>query len=249
LQGRDAGWFVFDTGAGSTAVDTRVVEKLGLSPIGNLSIGGVGGVVDGTIFRAGSLTIGPVTLDQPVLVGSDFSEISELLGVRIGGIVGYDVFSRTVVVFDRPRGSIRLRDPATFDRPGIDWQRVSLYNRVANVHAVVEGHEGVFTLDTGAGGSLVLHVPAVRRLGLLEGRATNKTTVHGVGGALPALQGTTEWFELAGHRMTHIRTKFATQPKGAFGDPYTLGNIGGGILDRFTLVLDFSNRRIAFFEK
>ena len=60
-----------------------------------------------------------------------------------------------------------------------------------------------------------------------------------------ARQGVLKWFEVGGHRSEDVPATFATQAKGAFATPYTLGNIGGGLLP-FKLVMDDQHERIAY---
>jgi len=60
------------------------------------------------------------------------------------------------------------------------------------------------------------------------------------------LTGALESFELGGHDFGRIPAQFAIEDKGAFGDPYTLGNIGGKLIEPFLLVLDYPHERIGF---
>jgi hypothetical protein len=127
------------------------------------------------------------------------------------------------------------------------WNKLAVDGRVACVEGSFEGHSGFFHLDTGAGASTVtMHVPAVERLKLLEGRETTPTASGGVGGMVTAKQGTLEWFEIGGHRMEKVSAVFATKGHGAFANPYTLGNIGGGLVRPFVLVFDYQRGRIAY---
>jgi hypothetical protein len=108
------------------------------------------------------------------------------------------------------------------------------------------GRDGYFRLDTGANGTLAFHAPAVRELGLLEGRKVVPGFGGGVGGHAESRDGKLEWFELAGHRFEGPTVSFSLAELGAFADRYTLGNIGQEFLGPFRIVLDYPGDRIAF---
>jgi hypothetical protein len=94
--------------------------------------------------------------------------------------------------------------------------------------------------------SVAMHEPAVRELGLLEGRETTDSKSGGVGGFVKVKRGVLAWFELGGVRTEAVRAEFALEAKGALADPYSLGNIGGVLLKPFVLVTDYGGGRIAF---
>lgn len=84
---------------------------------------------------------------------------------------------------------------------------------------------------------------------LLEGRATHASTAGGVGGTVATLTGTLRSFHMAGHDFGPFQAEFMTSAVGAFDDPYVMGNIGGGVLKPFRMVLDYPNRRIALIKR
>ncbi len=232
-------------------LSTPVAQEAGLEPFGSVPARGVGGTTDAHFYRAPSLSLGPVTIDDPIFVGIDLAFLDQYMGVRVAGVLGYEFLARTVVEFDITGAAIALHDPDTYDERNHaqprDWRDLILYNRHPCVPASFEGHEGVFNLDTGAAQSHVtFHALATEKLSLLDGRDTTHAQLGGVGGSVPARAGTLEWFELGGHRADNVPASFATRRIGAFADPYLTGTIGGKLLAPFVLVLDYSHERIAF---
>lgn len=61
--------------------------------------------------RCNALTIGPVSLPAVLLVELDLASISTALGVRVAGILGFDLFAQTVIRLRhcRPRIGARCR--------------------------------------------------------------------------------------------------------------------------------------------
>jgi hypothetical protein len=217
---------------------------------GKIPAVGVGGPKMSTLARPASLTLGPVTLDKPLMVVMDLSFLDVFMGEQIAGLIGYGMLHRTVAEIDMQAPSIALFDPAAYDGSKVAWSRLVIDARVACVEGEFEGHKGWFHLDTGAGASTVqLHAPAVERLKLLEGRTTLPIAQGGVGGLALAREGVLKDFRIGGHRSEDVPATFATQAKGAFANPYTLGNVGGGLVRPFKLVMDYQHGRIAFVER
>lgn len=247
VGGRDVGWFIFDTGAGANVLTTRVADELGLATIGTIPAVGVGGAVESRLVRPESLILGPLTIDHPMSVVMDLSFLDQHMGTPIAGIVGYGLLSRAVLDIDMVAPALSLHDAAHPDPAITAWRKLYIYERVPCVEARFEDHDGIFKLDTGAGRSTVaFHVPAVERLKLLENRDTTPTMQGGVGGMVPARAGELAWFEIAGRRHENVKVTFCTEARGAFADAYTTGNLGGGFLSDFRLIMDYQNGRIAY---
>ena len=108
-------------------ISTPVAEEMGLAVIGSTPVMGVGGIVDGSIFRAGSIAIGPLTMDEPLLIGVDLSPFEPVFGVKLGGIIGYGMFSHCVVEYDIAGPTIVLHDPTDYELQGVsDVRRMHL---------------------------------------------------------------------------------------------------------------------------
>ena len=247
VNGQDVGWFIFDSGAGANVLSTTAAEAVGADAVGSTSVLGVGGSVEGTVYRVESLTVGPLTLDDPLMIGVDLSPYEPHLGVKLGGIIGYGLLAQAVVTYEFDGPTIKLTHPATHKLEGASWDDLLLYNRTSHVEAEFEGHRGVFLLDTGAANKSVgIYAPATERLGLLTSRETTDSQVAGGGGALPARSGKLAQFDFAGKKYHNVDTVFATEMEGVYADPYVSGTVGGQILSDFTLVLDYAKSRIAF---
>jgi hypothetical protein len=252
INGKDVGWFIFDSGAGATVLDNGLIKELGLEQFGTLPAIGVGGAVKTTFSQPDSITLGRATFLKPISIGLDLDFLSAPMGAKIAGVIGYGVFHRCIVEMDMEKNTIALYDPKDFDQthPKMNWQKLYQTARVACVEAEFEGHKGIFKLDTGAAGSTVaIHAPIVEKFKLLEGRETHDTLTGGVGGNVTAKTGKLKYFELGGHRTNDIEVIFATTTKGAFNSADTLGNIGGDLLKPFKIVFDYQNKRIALVKR
>lgn len=248
VDGQDLGWFIFDSGAGTNCISTSVTDALESEPFGEIGAKGVGGTVPAQFWRAHELALGPVVIADPTFMGLDLAFLERAFGVEIGGILGYEFFSRCVVELDMQGATIALHDPARYALPeGGRWEEVVIYARHPCVRAGFEDHEGLFKIDTGAAGDTVtLHYDAVRELDLLTGRETRPSGAGGVGGIVATRVGPLASFRLGGHDFEAIQASFALEDKGAFADGYVQGNIGGKLLAPFVLVFDYPQGRLGF---
>jgi predicted aspartyl protease len=249
VNGQDAGWFIFDTGAGVCVISTPHVERLGLKQAGNVAAVGVGGNAQTPIYRAETVVLGPMTMADHPMIATDLSFLKQHLNEEIVGVIGFGVLSRSVAEMDLETKSIALHDPASYKLAKGAWGPLNVGNRTATVRAKFDGGEGDFGLDTGANGYVTFHEPITREKKLLEGRETTPMKLGGVGGFVEAKAAKLAWFELGGVRVEDFTANFAIEAKGAFANAAKAGNIGTAMLKPFTMVLDYSNERIALVKR
>jgi len=250
IDGREAGPFIFDTGAGANVITPQAAARLGLPSIGSGWLGLAAGASSGTVRGAGSMRLGPLAIERPALVEMDLSALSEVAGVELAGILGYDVLRRAVVEIDVTGPHLAIRDPAAPPDLGNAWQPIAIYGNHVYVRARFEGHEGWFRLDTGAPQiPLIFNAPAVQELSLLEGRATTTARLGVPGGTMDAAIGKVEGLELAGHVFETLPALFPTESTGAFADRETIGNLGQECLRPFRVTFDYGRKRAAFVKR
>lgn len=248
VDGKDLGWFIFDTGAGTNCIANDVTQELGTEPFGEIAARGIGGTVPARFWRAHDLRLGPLTVESPRFMGLDLAFLEPHFGVKVGGILGFELLARCLVELDMKAGTIAIHDPKRYALPGGGrWEDVLLYGRHPCVRATFEGHDGVFRLDTGAAQDTVtFHYQATADLGLAKGRATEASVAGGVGGNVETSVGEMKSFRLGGRELGPVEVGFALEDTGAFADDYTAGNIGGRLLEPFRMVFDYPGGRVGF---
>lgn len=248
VNGEDLGWFIFDSGAGINCIANDVTDSLSEGPFGEVAARGVGGTVAAHFWRADELSLGPMSVADPIFMGLDLDFLEPYFGVEVGGILGFEFLARCVAELDMVGAAIAIHDPATYSlSEGGRWEEVLLYSRHPCVRATFEEKEGVFKIDTGAANDTVtMHYQVVRDLDLTQGRDTTASQAGGVGGAVGVRAGQLETFLLGGHQFGAIQASFALEDKGAFSDDYVWGNIGGKLLEPFVLVFDYPQGRLGF---
>ncbi len=250
LNGGEEKWFILDSGAGITVLDQKVADDLKLDAFGELPVLGIGGLVKAQFHPLKTIAVGPVTLKEINAISIDLGMLRAVFGSEFAGIIGYDLLAHAVVEYDHATPSVAIHDPKTFTLSAGKWLRLRFNSKLPCVEATFENnYRDIFRLDTGAPNNVVFHSPAVRKYRLLEGRETTNTMLGGVGGMIQAKAGKIKYFEVGGRRIEEPTVTFATSDDSAFGDPYLAGNLGTAFLDRFTIVFDYVNQRIAFVDK
>lgn len=245
IDGRPAGWFIFDTGAGITVIDTQVAKDLALREVGGVPVAGLGGAVASPFVIPSTLTVGPLTLRASPMVAVDLSTIAKAMQEEIAGVIGYDVLARAVVAIDARAGTIEVRDPSRAGASEHAWSSMMLYRRRPCVPAKLEGRDVRLMLDTGSDGGVSIYAPAVAELALLDGRATTDGKVGGVGGFTAVKNGTVESLEIAGAKLTDVEAAFHVGAVGNTAETYYAGFVGGRVLANYRLVFDYANERVA----
>jgi predicted aspartyl protease len=108
-NGRGPFQFAIDTGTSTTAIAPEVARQLEIegSPMGPLSTGAA--QVQVTAGRLKSFQVGDARVDDLVVVVADFfAMLSQAVGAKLDGIVGYNFLRNFRVVIDYPNEKFRL---------------------------------------------------------------------------------------------------------------------------------------------
>lgn len=237
-----------DTG-GANILTPAVAARLGLASEGALEGRGAGaGTTDVGLARAGALRLGEATIARPVFYTMDLGPLSSVEGVELAGLVGYEIFHRFVVRVDYADRRLTLIDPRRYD-PGEQTGEVLPFTRDGHmpvVAATLDGIPGQFTVDTGSRSSLTLHAGFTASNDLVAryraGRA--RVTGWGVGGPVLSAPVRTGELALGSLRVRGAAADLFTGAEGAFADRDHAGNIGSGLLRRFTVTFDYGRSRM-----
>ncbi|MDQ1590274.1 MAG: hypothetical protein QOG71_901 [Pyrinomonadaceae bacterium] len=245
VDGRDVGWFHFDTGGDGMHIDAKVADELKMPVLGkSMSMGADGRPQEVTIRQGKTLQLGRVTFKNPLYLAMDLSGRNAPPGTRRAGLVGHPLLARVVVEVTGGGKQIALYDPASYKLRRGKWQPLSYIDLTPAVMCRFEGNrEGLFQLDTGFTGTVTFYDKYIRDEKLLEGRATKDDTDTGSGGSYKLLTGTIEWFELAGVKFKQPQVGFRVAGLSREGGA---GVVGREFLSPFTIVFNYPARRIAF---
>ena len=246
--------FVVDTGAGFSLVSPAVTSAAAAAPPisrgKDYSMRGVGAAtrpmtrLDGldVAFVGGSELRVEWVAESPALV---FDPLSAAAGVRIDGLLGFDLFRRYVVEVDYDGRVLRLYEPATYGYRGpgalvpIESDKGKAFIR-ARVTAR-QGDEPVdclLTLDTGGGADVMFNGRLLNRHALDERVNTRPTEGVGIAGDFPIAVGRVAALQLGPYKLTDVTAGFARHEVRDESD----GLLGAGVLRRFRVVVSYPHR-------
>lgn len=238
---------LFDTG-GHDILTPETARRLGVRIEGqSVTTGSGDNAAPSGNARVQSIRIGAAVItDQPVSI-VQFANPAE--GVDEQGMIGYEFFARFVTRIDYGRHTLTFMDPKSFDPKDAGTAvPFRFFQQFPEMLGTYDGIAGRFGVDSGARTALSLNRVFVQDNGL-EGearRAVRALTGWGVGG--PSYANVTR-----GGRLTlgdlvvdHPLTEFVDDKGGSGGAAAFPNNVGGGVLKRFIVTLDYAHYRMFF---
>jgi len=211
----------------------------------------VGDAPEGSVHSA-SFDLPGVTLQNQDLMLVSLS-LDRYLGFRLDGILGYDFVSRFVLEINYAEKLINLYDPASYI-PKASAKSIPitlLEGTLPTIHARItqadgSAVEGQFIVDTGAASAITFSAPFVRAHRLL---AANPGTVEalsvGLEGKSRERIGPVRNLQIGEFQISNPVASFSQATKGPMaGDGVGAGLIGGKILRRFNVTLDYAHKRL-----
>ena len=244
VDGKGPYQFIFDTG-GVNLLTPPLVKELGLKSEGQMEGQGAGtGHMDVGLTKVSSLALGKATVKDQIFAVMALNSMSNIEGVPMPGMVGFETFRRFVTRVDYGTGTIALIDPKSFDPKDCGTAVPFKFDgNTIEAVATYDGIAGTFTIDTGSRASLTLNVPFVKAHGLDKNvKGGEAVTGWGVGGpsrAIPLRGGTLNFPSMPAIHGPVV--ELSTDKGGAFADASMAGNIGAGILKRYVVTLDYEH--------
>jgi len=245
--------FILDSGAESIILTEKLFgDFLGLEYNRTIDISGPG-VQDS--LRAYVATNLYVSLPGNVrarglnmlVLEQDYLQLKKNLGDEIYGIIGYDVFSRFVVEIDYDHQILRLHDPATY-RPRKTYTHVPLdieYTKPYVQTRITQRDETDsvrLLVDTGASHAILLDVSNTEDI-VMPDKVIGVRLGRGLGGEIPGNLGRMDNLELSNFNFSKILTSIPLEGvyMKAIKRGSRHGTMGGDLLRRFKVVLDYQN--------
>ncbi len=243
---------IFDTGAENVILFDRIYTDIFETeydrriPVfgADLSVELFGLVARNIDLQVGSTQ--PRTLDILVLE-ENYSNIDQILGIEIHGIVGAAFFSDYVVEINNRGRYIALHRLENFSyrESRFETHPITIINRkpYLDVGLVMPGKDSLelrFLLDTGAGLPLLIHINTHPALELPDGVVTGRLGV-GLGGYLRGYLGRLDNFELWNRRFDGVITNYQDLDTLVFkvDHLHRQGIIGNQLLSRFHIYINY----------
>jgi predicted aspartyl protease len=242
LNGKGPYPFLLDTGAGVNVLTPSLVKELDLPSVGQMEMNS-GGVkeVNGSLVAVKSAKLGPLELPNMM-----YASLALPSSMPFRGVLGVAFFEHFKVGIDFDRKTVHLDDAPKFKYPGAGQTMHLVFvpnDQRPRIFAGVEGHPGLYLLDTGNMGSIILNAKFVEKYSMTTDRkvleSSGDATVTGNRTSRTARLKTLKigQFELQNQAADLLQLESDAEPDLA-------GNIGIDIIRRFNVVIDFRNHLI-----
>jgi len=233
--------FVIDTGASYTLMDLAAARRLGFVASESGHISGAGsGLINVDLVTGVALEVEGLKTSGHKVVLTDLSCISEMLGSKITGIIGYDFISKVVVTLDYPSKKVTLRRSGSFSsQKETQIVPIRFKRRWAYIPMTVKvpGQPDIsddFLVDTGSADG-VNHPLITKSSAPLQKTATGV----GLGSSTQGVFGTLEYAQLGSFRISSVPSSCCAT------NPDTHRQVGSGFLKHFVVTFDYGKQRLA----
>lgn len=241
--------FLVDTGLGATLLtDTSIVSKLGLKSIRTVELNGLGihKSLKANVVIDVKLQVGPAfALHQNLIyVSDDLLNISNSIGTKIQGIIGFDLFANVVVTIDYARSRLILTQPASYrykKRKGLRLPITIIDNKPYINQVELTGMRGKLAnqilLDTGAGHVLLLEANTADSVEIKLSKQRFDLG-KGLNGPIIGRWGRVPLMQIGRWKWLQIPATFPDSISRKSGEPWQ-GSLGGEFLRRFRITFNY----------
>ena len=243
---------ILDTGADYNALNVNLSDELGVKHKIEIKLSSAGTGEDSTTI-AFTKTISLNLLGFPLRANilAPFDKLEAGIGRPIDGILGAEIFNRSVVEIDYQAQKITLHSPETYDASGVgSLIPILLTGRRPFIQARIkfpgqEAIDGKLIIDTGDSSGLSLHTPFVQKHELLSyAGSVFPHFTSGVAGEAREYLGRAESLQFGRYVIKRPIIALSQAEKGSTAEKSYDGAIGGEILRRFKVILDYSRRQM-----
>jgi hypothetical protein len=224
--------FIVDTAASGSVIAERVVKELGLKT-----------------DAPATVTVGGTPVPDIMFASIPLAGLEAGFGIRIDGILGFELFDRYVVDVDFDSRVLRFHPPAA-DQPAAEGQQIPLaieenvpFVRVTLTNGKGAAAEGDFEFDTGQTGTLTLsHAFATsHQLAGAGQKSFEMTTGALLPGSVNARVLRVPAVRVGPHEALNV-VALVTEQTGIA--PGKAGILGNEFLRRFNLTIDYKQHRV-----
>ena len=246
VNGKGPYTFIVDTG-GHCLISPELASELGLKIVGSAPTSGAGEKTSTTGFtHVDDIALGSLHMrDQLGFATSIYDPSIE--GIRVDGMVGFEMFRRLAVQIDYGRHVITLTDPTRFE-PKDAGTAVPFvfYDHLPMVRGFIGDFPARFDIDTGSRAEVDITSPFVAAHDLRSrfSKGVSAVTGWGVGGPSRSYVVRFPSLTLGSVRVDNPVVGLSEAKHGSISDPNYEGNVGSGFLKRFVVTFDYAHQKM-----
>lgn len=250
--------FVLDTGVRTSILTDRTFSDiLNISYARKIPLVGADGDREIVAYVANGISLklpGVVGQGQALLVlEEDYLQLKNYLGTEVHGILGYELFNRFIVEIDYENSMLTLHEPYSYKpKRKRNVIHLEVQDTKPYIHTNFQLQDGTtinakLMLDTGASHSLLLDMDSHPELKLPE-KVVRANLGRGLGGDINGYIGRIGSIEFGKYSFDNVITSWPD--RGSFANILRRtgrqGTLGGGLLSRFTVVIDYFNGNLYY---
>jgi PDZ domain/Aspartyl protease len=244
VNGKGPYTFIVDTG-GHCLISPQLIAELGLKIVGATAMSGAGTkTTAGGFTHVDEIALGAVHMrDQLGFAAPIYAPAVE--GIRVDGMVGFEMFRRFAVQIDYDRDLLIITDPTRFDPTGAGTAiPFVFYDHLPMVRGSLADLPARFDIDTGSRSEVDITGPfvAAHDLRARFSQGVSAVTGWGMGGPSRSYVVRLPSLTLGGVQVSSPVAGLSEDKGGSISDPNYEGNIGGGLLKRFVVTFDYAHQ-------
>lgn len=249
-------WFILDTGSNYNFLNGSRLDQFHLKTYGALQTEGGANTTSGAYVESVTLRVGGVELRNQHAGVIPMNGLEKVLGVPIGGLLGYDFISRFVTAIDYPGQKLEFFDPRKFHYRG-QGTAIPLLMQTSEPYLqqsiTVKGEKvaALFVLDSGAADAINLTSGFVKEHNLLERAGDPQAKPKSVAGSekeffgATTIRGLIDEVQLGPYTLHHVIGNLSVGTHGAYASSMFSGTIGEAVYSRFSrMILDYARDRV-----
>jgi PDZ domain/Aspartyl protease len=241
--------FVFDTGASVSGINSALLAELGLKPGRQAQGTATGGNIQVGLINGVSLSVEGAEVANQIIASLSLAETP---CVEFDGFIGYDFINQFIVEIDYQAKVINLYDRRTYVYSGqgrivplvLAGRRTPLV--LTNI-TVDRGRSIVsrLELDTGGDSAFIINSPFVKRHELMRSLSRSVAGSQvGAGGEQKLVVGRVKNVQLGPFTIDSPILSLSQDTQGFGASEESDGILGGEVLRRFKVILDYSRQRL-----
>ena len=242
-------YFLIDTGSQFSGIAQRTAEKLKLKSNDYIAVSGIGAKTSlARIAYDITLSTPELAFEKTSLMLLPDFDLDEMYGTPIGGILGMDVLSKTVVSINYTEKTITLSSPDAFE-PKTDFTQIPLLldRNLPYIEAQVINNgvraSGYFLLDTGANGCVYLTKCFQNIFPELKFKTLAANGSSGIGGVMPTIETRSQGVQVGSLVLSGPAVSLDQNTQGTH--PNLVGGfMGVELLSRFEVILDAPHKSL-----
>jgi hypothetical protein len=252
VNGRPPIGFILDTGADQNVINSTRLEEFGLKTYAKTTATGGGNSAEYAYVAGATFTLPGVELRNQHVSALDQTGLERALGVKFGGVLGYDFISRFGMEIDYQNQLITLHDPKRWKYSGTGVMVPVVFDN-GIPHAY--GSIGVptkpeipayFVVDFGAAETATLTSAFVTSNDLTRLAQTNAIVNRPAGlesqfFAQNNVRGHLQRLTIGSLTVNNVPVNMSVNTKGAYASTNFSGTVGESIYSRYHCYLDYSS--------